>query len=198
MRNRTSDLRIPRFDALPLSHRLSRITLETQLKIVATYQNWVPRPYQDNWRISNIKPIRTQFFNPIVFLRHVRTTVWRQNKTKESVNIIYQKHRLKFWIQIRLRDRRISFCFFPAFFRKAKASARLSCLTRSSRRVTLSSHFPLTPLKKPKKWRLPAGQINHIFFYLCSEHFNDYWSLKEARNKCIWPTALGGNVLCML
>ena len=39
MRNRTSDLRIPRFDALPLSHRLSRITLETQLKIVATYQN---------------------------------------------------------------------------------------------------------------------------------------------------------------
>ena len=189
MRNRTSDLRISRFDALPLSHRLSRITLETQLKIVATYQNWVPRPYQDNWRISNIKPIRTQFFNPIVFLRHVRTTVWRQNKTKESVNIIYQKHRLKFWIQIRLRDRRISFCFFPAFFRKAKASAGLSYVTRSSRRVTLSSHFPRTPLKKTKKWRLPASQINHIFFYLCSEHFDDYWSLKEARNKCIWPTA---------
>ena len=178
MRNRTSDLRIPRFDALPLSHRLSRLTLETLMKIVATYQNWVPRPYQDNWRISNIKPIRTQFFNPIVFLRHVRTTVWRQNKTKESVNIIYQKHRLKFWIQIRLRDRRISFCFFYAFFRKTKARARL---VRDSQ-FTLSSHFPRTPLKKPKKWRLPAGQINHIFFYLCSEHFNDYWSLKEARN----------------
>ena len=167
MRNRTSDLRIPRFDALPLSHRLSRITLETQMKIVATYQNWVPRPYQDNWRISNIKPIRTQFFNPIVFLRHVRTTVWRQNKTKESVNIIYQKHRLKFWIQIRLRDRRISFCFFPAFFRKAKASARLSYVTRSSRRVTLSSHFPRTPLKKPKKWRLPEAKLT-TFSFICA------------------------------
>ena len=178
MRNRTSDLRIPRFDALPLSHRLSRITLETQMKIVATYQNWVPRPYQDNWRISNIKPIRTQFFNPIVFLRHVRTTVWRQNKTKESVHIIYQKHRLKFWIQIRLRDRRISFCFFPAFFRKAKARARLSYVTRSSR----SRHTSLgLPWKNPKV-ALTRGQINHIFFYLCSEHFNDYWSLKEARN----------------
>lgn len=51
---------------------------------IVTYQNCVPRPYQDNWRISNIKPIKTQFFNPIVFLRHVRTTVWNE---EHSANI---------------------------------------------------------------------------------------------------------------
>ena len=165
MRNRTSHLRIPRFDALPLSHRLSRITLETQMKIVATYQNWVPRPYQDNWRISNIKPIRTQFFNPIVFLRHVRTTVWRQNKTKESVNIIYQKHRLKFWIQIRLRDRRISFCFFYAFFRKTKARARLSYVTRSSRSRHISLGLPLK--KNPKSGAYPQAKLT-TFSFICA------------------------------
>ena len=139
MRNRTSDLRIPRFDALPLSHRLSQITLETQLKIVTTYQNWVPRPYQDNWRISNIKPIRTQFFNPIVFLRHVRTTVWRQNKTKESVNIIYQKLNLN---SNSPTGQAYFFLLFYAFFRNTKARARLSYVTRSSRSRHTSLGLP--------------------------------------------------------
>lgn len=51
------------------------ITKKNQDDCCWTYQNCVPRPYQDNWRISNINPINTQFFNPIVFLRQVRTTV---------------------------------------------------------------------------------------------------------------------------
>ena len=164
MRNRTSDLRIPRFDALPLSHRLSRITLETQLKIVATYQNWVPRPYQDNWRISNIKPIRTQFFNPIVFLRHVRTTVWRQNKTKESVNIIYQKHRLQFWIQIRLRDRRISFCFFMRSLGKRRHARGSRMWLAVHALVTLPSD---SPKKNPKSGAYPQAKLT-TFSFICA------------------------------
>ena len=56
------------------------------------YQNCVPKPYQDNWRISNINPIRTQFFNPIVFFRQVRTIVW-----KRQINLTCCR-RIKTWL----------------------------------------------------------------------------------------------------
>ena len=52
-----------------------------------THQKWVPRPYQNSCRISNIKPIKTQFFNPIVLLRHVNTSVWWEKKTHKRTRL---------------------------------------------------------------------------------------------------------------
>lgn len=39
------------------------------------YHRCVPSPYQDNCNSWNISPTMTEFFSPIVFLRHVKTSV---------------------------------------------------------------------------------------------------------------------------